>query len=422
MREKEKQPDTDTLTQEDTREKQTEKTEQEIKFELQETWKSIQKKIADEKITDKIEKIQCAFDYLILDVMKWHNFHIRNYQFTGNEIKIMCNTVVFYVLLVWLENDKKSRQTMASFAKQPYTPVPEQKRRVLDRNKETASRLRYYEKLYRENLVLHGQQAEREGFKHKRPSYKKEYDFIALRFMEMLAENHLAIYKLLFLRKKFMRRTTSGADDGLIEAFKNYGELIHELNRCTSEKEFVIGCLQLIKFENAYRVALAGEIAECMVNAGLSPEMQFPPILKACYHRLPPNMLLFPSNLQTTCIGGYSIVEDALKRKVIPIALEKILAMRVVVEEVAFLISTGFPVKKFGMWTEADYKRAAQFLTDEFCVLQIFDDFAFDRLNTQDTAFCECVRKLYSNNSFMDQNAARVGRETLKRKLQKRNK
>ncbi len=422
MREKENQNDTDTSTQEDTREKQNEKTEQEIKSELQETWKSIQKKISDEKITDKIEKIQCAFDYLILDVMKWHNFHTKNYQFTSNDIKMMCGTVVFYVLLVWIENDKESRQTIASFAKQPYTPVPEQKRRVLERNIGMASKLRYYEKLYRENLILHGQQAKKAGFRYKRPSYKREYDFIALRFMEMMAENHLAIYTLLFLRKKFMRRTTSGADDGLIEAFKNYGEIIHKLNRCTSEKEFVIGCLQLIKFENAYRVALAGEISGCMVKDGLSPEMEIPPILKAYYHRLPPNMLLFPSNWQTTCIGGYSIVRDALKRKVNPIALEKILAMRVLVEEVAFLISTGFPVEKFGMWTEAEYKRAAQFLVDEFCVLQIFDDFAFDQLNTQDTAFCECVRKLYSNNSFMDQNALRVGRETLKEKLKKRNK
>lgn len=312
MREKENQPDTDTLTQEATREKQTEKTEQEIKSELHETWKSIQKKIADEKITDKIEQIKCAFDFLTADVMEWHNFQAKDYQFTSNDIKMMCGTVVFYTLLVWLENDKESRQTIASFAKQPYTSVPEQKRKVLDRNKEKASNLRYYEKLYRENLILQGQQAQKEGFKYKRPSYKREYDFIALRFMEMMAENRLAIYNLLFLRKNFMRRNTSGEDDGLIEAFKNYGKLLDELNQCTSEKEYVIGCLQFIKFENAYRVILAGMLAQCMIKEGLTSKRKLPSILKVLYHRLPPELLLFPSSLQTTFIGGYSIIEDAL--------------------------------------------------------------------------------------------------------------
>ncbi len=249
MREKENLTDTDTLTQETTTEEQATKKEEEIKAELQETWKVIRKKIADEKITDKIEKIQCAFDFLTMDVMKWHNFHTKNYQFTGNEIQAMCNAVVFYALLVWLENDEKSRQTIASFAKQPYTPAPEQKRRVLDRETAKASKLRYYEKLYRENLLLHGNQVEKEGVKCKRPSLKKEYDFIALRFMEMMETNNLLIYKLLFLRKNFMRRATSGKDDGLIEALKITGNWLTSLISVPRKKNLLSDVFNLLNLK-----------------------------------------------------------------------------------------------------------------------------------------------------------------------------
>lgn len=133
------------------------------------------------------------------------------------------------------------------------------------------------------------------------------------------------------------------------------------------------------------------------------------------YYRLTQEFLLFPSSLQTTFIGGYTYIKDAFDKKVTPNILMKMSCARILIEEITYLISHIFRVKKDDTWTENDYDSAAHFLTDDFCILQEFDGLNFDKIQNK-ALFTEYVRKIYSDNILIPCEFIENGRNNLCRR------
>ena len=405
--------DINTLTQEVKMDENT------IKFKLNKTWEKIQKKIETENITDKIERVECAFNLVYDDISEEYG---KKYTLTNDEKKTISNMVVFYSLRIWIDNDKKSRQSIVSFAKQPYTPIPEQKTKCLKYYIADASSMSYYEDIYRDNILLRGRQAKKENLKYKSVPSKGQYTFLALNFMDMMRKGYLDIYRLLFFRKNFLKRTTSGKDDGLIEALKSYGDLIDYINKCTSSREYVIGCLQFVDFENAYRVELVAQISKCMLDKCIPINTRIICLIQTLYSRLQKGLTLFPSSLQTTFIGGYKYIEDAFNGTISDDDILKIGYMRQLIQDITCFLSSKFRFSKFGMWTEADYDRAANFLTADFCVMQEFETFNFDDLHDNDSLFANAMRQIYSDDRIIPEDIVSVARDDLPKKIRERNK
>ena len=64
-----------------------------IKSKLDNTWEKIQKKIETENITDKIERVECAFNLVYDDISEEYD---KKYTLTNDEKKTISNMVVFY--------------------------------------------------------------------------------------------------------------------------------------------------------------------------------------------------------------------------------------------------------------------------------------------------------------------------------------
>ena len=208
----------------------------------------------------------------------------------------------------------------------------------------------------------------------------------------------------------------------MIEALKSYGDLIDYINKCTSSREYVIGCLQFVDFENAYRVELVAQIAKCMLDKCIPINTRIICLIQTLYSRLQKGLTLFPSSLQTTFIGGYKYIEDAFNGTISDDDILKIGYMRQLIQDITCFLSSKFRFSKFGMWTEADYDRAANFLTADFGVMQEFETFNFDDLHDNDSLFANAMRQIYSDDRIIPEDIVSVARDDLPKKIRERNK
>ncbi len=412
MHEKENWPDTDTVT-------------QEHKIEFDNAFREkLQEKIEDQlvkqNVTDKVEKLKCSFDIMWMAWLERQNF--RNFL-NQEELRKMRHTVVFYYLLVWLENDLGSRQTIEEFTNNPYNAEERKRYADFEQLKNATKSIVYNEKIYRDNLALQNQQAAEEEIRYRRAPYRSKinnkaakYDYIALRFMEMLQTRQLDIYRLLCLRKERLKTIVPGKHDELISSYEAYAGIVTDLINEKNVRKYVIGCLHFVKFENTYRFLLAAHLARYMLKNNLSPETEIPCKICLSYIRI-----LADENKasDTAFIGGYEEMEKEFLTPFLPYEFDKIIILRGIMESFLQLLFRFFPVDSFGPWTDEEYKSAKRFLQENH-TLEEFTAFNFKELPEDNLLFGNYVRKLYQNPTFMNQNYYASGHELLHKKNQKR--
>lgn len=416
MREKENQPDTDTLTQEDKIE-----SDDYFKEKLQE---KIGERLVKQNVTDKVERIKCSFDIMWVSWLKRQKF--KNFL-NQDELRKLKHTVVFYYLLTWLENDLNSRQTIEEFANNPYNAEETEQYEDFEDLKTATKAIAYYEKFYRDNLALQNKQAVNEKIRYRRSSYRSrrnnkaaKYDFIALRFMETLQKGQLDIYKLLFLRKKRLKVIAPGKQDELIKAYKSYTEIATDVINEMNDRKYVVGCLHFVKFENTYRFMLAAHLARYMLKNNLSSEMEIPWKIRMTYIRILADEKYDKKASDTAFIGGYEDIEKDLLMPFSPYEFDKIVILRGIMESFLQFLFRIFPINSFGTWTDEDYKSARIFLQENY-ILEELVSFDFNEYPKDGMLFGHYVRSVYQNQSFMDQNYVVKGHEVLRKKNKKRN-
>ena len=355
------------------------------------------------------------------------------FPFQHDKAEHLMNLAVALYLEKWLESDENCRQSIHAFAVAPYTSS-----RVKNRKEyEEKGTLSYIKLLQRaENIFYNMQeqqrkQAEKEGSSSspwpKIEHSRREHDYITLRFLELYANRKLDLFRLLTLRKTLMGALTKGKDThALVDAYLQYDSIFEETKTESSDKLYVISCIQLRKFESAFRFHLAAKVAEYILSHR-KPS-------KRIKNRIPQNFTTIWGRRKHQALfwdkmninEPYDIL---LYEEEIPLALKmekipdnSIQLWRNTLADVLSLMYLLYPTEHQPSWTDKDFKDAADFFKSDYPIVESHKS-VFCNLNEKDCTtekLCNMIKRIYQDLSVTDNVTLNSFREVMKRNGRKK--
>ena len=331
-----------------------------------------------------------------------------SYPFSQAMTDHMINLAVVLYLEKWLEDDKKCRQNLYAFAGTPYRD----RQRELRKKYDTSFSRTYYKALQRSENVLYNMQKQRaEQAIQEKSSIKswpnmehqrREHDFITLRFLELYANGRLALFRLLALRMELMGTISNKKNNqALIDAYNEYDLIFEDAKKEDDDKKYVISCIQLRKFESAFRFHLMAKIAEYM----LINKPTFKP--HKCQNFLAVWGRYERQALFSSGITANEPFDVLLYDQEIPFVFGEtdisasVMLWRNLLSDVFNSMLLLYPTKDHLPWSEEDFSEAAAFFKTDYPIVESYQSVLKnlkDPLCTPEM-LCDAIRNIYKDLS-----------------------
>lgn len=217
-----------------------------------------------------------------LDMLN-HGGHVAVHSsFEKKHLQHLVHLVTAMYLECWLERDENAQQTLSSFAKEgnEYMLQTERKNnRGVVAHADRIKALQRAEQAYLTMQKERKKQAEKESsaptmFPELQSKHQgKKYSFCALRHMDLLASGNLELYKLLTSRTHLMTVSVHRESEryiSLLDAYDKYDAIFKQAKNISSDREYVAACMQMRKFESAFRFLLIARMAVYFVDRKIS--------------------------------------------------------------------------------------------------------------------------------------------------------
>ncbi len=420
----------------------------EKKNEQNQIFKSRIKLLLDSIRTDSnsiIESIIVRFESLIAlcirDLPKISNGKLDMEDlFSEDDIKELAYSCTLHYLVGWLRNDKKQKQTITSFQKQPFVLKGEHITEGINQSIKGKYE-EYYDiqkKLY-DNFALRKKQIKDTVGDTKRNDGTGK-DFIELAFLDMQYRRYIDIYNDLWYYKGVLQRSrTSRANDSLPEAYERLNKMLDDMKKF-KDRKFVAYCFQLFELESSYHFFFVPKIAKYMQKNKLSLTTSIPYIINAICaddtdkktkQRVPMYYFCDQKELIEYDFTTKEFIDskitknndESLKKKIeeYQLRIHKILKWKEIEHYVTLMYCDAYPFSKQPDWDSELFKEVKLFLIDTYEFSKRFPKIDLDD-PVEPRNMYDYIRKIYQSPFVVNQDALSLGRKYLQDIRFKRNK
>ena len=331
--------------------------------------------------------------------------------FNAKEFRHLIDTAISLYLENWLDCDTTARKTTYAFAFDKFNPRVERdpradphddRRKALDRAAEILNVMQELRtKQVQSDWAQLKETQESDGRNecdrstgseditvqspHKGPTYS----FVELRTFDLYIDGNLYVFKMLAQRKEAM---TSKADKGSYEtlagAYERYDRLFEDAKKLTSDKEYVVACMQIRKLESAYRFHLIAKLAKFIMDNQLqSSDIIEQAAVKDIWGRhLAPDLvrgyLEAAKSSKLEKLMSVPLIDEPYdimyyNRKIawafVPeYDANKAISWRCMLVNILRFMLELCPPDKQASWTDADFSAAAQFFRNDYPVIESY--------------------------------------------------
>ncbi len=350
---------------------------------------------------DSISTNPISIEFMREQIIKLTNAYCikSNYKLSPQETDMIASCVIIDWLYNWLKNDKNASQTLRSFSIKKYISKDELKRQSLV---ETEQSLAKYYRLRDANMLFdamskaRAKQYENESeMKHpEEPTLTRkgtDLSFLKLRFLDLVAENQDALFRLMLLRKDaFVVSSDKGSNISLKNAYETYNSIFAEIKEMQDPKEYVIACLQIHIFEVSNRFHFFAKMAKYMHDHNIL--VSCPSTFNASYFigRYDPSLEIADSydilNYDRVVQAIFSNNKEAfIKQGQIRHALYAIKKMWLGL----------FPTELFPSWNMTTYKDAMAFFKNHFPIAETYMPVIFEEKGKDENSTHNKLISLY---------------------------
>ena len=358
--------------------------------------------------------------------------------FSEAEARHLQMLAVAVYLEAWLDGDETSRQTIHSFAIEKYCPKrrresfaypPDDRRKSLER---AAYMINTMQGLRIEQLKIERErweQDQRDGKTYEdgkivsiqRPRRGYQYSFAELRTFDLYSNGYLEVFRLLSQYQEVMSNTADkGSCVTLAIAYERYDMLFENATVLSSDKEYVVACMQIRKTESAYRFHLAAKLAKYIMDHHLRVDDLMTDSAKAIWGRYLSEAVFrpqdpFPLNEPYDVLYYDRKIECALQEECV---MERAFCWRSAFIDVLDFMNLLKPIKKQAPWTAADFSAAARFFRNDFPVIESYVpvDVPQDR-----KAYFKNIQSIYKLFIELGDNSLKFLRDNMKHAVSERN-
>lgn len=197
-----------------------------------------------------------------------------HYHLSEEEINIIANCAVVDWMYRWLQKDTNARQTIHSFSIKRYIPNDELSQNEpfleTEETKSKNDRLLDAHRLFKAMVDARVKQyAQESNLKHPKESKLEKkgtpQSFLTLRFLDLLAQNKLELYRMMLFRDKaLVVSSDKGSNVSLENNYEIYNSIFSDIKKMSNQKEYVISCLQIHRFEVSNRFQFIAKMAKHM--------------------------------------------------------------------------------------------------------------------------------------------------------------